>query len=346
MNQVQVRQVPLTTSSDKQRIVGTWFPTSYYGNFRAKSRADLADYFRQLAQPAPPKKFIDRQTAEANTHIFSQHDNRFKFECDPLVRNTQSGFGKRKAQSNARGEFNPQLISWMPKTTDRKTPVDDVKTTSYDDDYNRESTPSRILSEFQSNENDKEQNARPSSPTSVYSFSYQHGQPNYERSKQIRHETYQRFLSSHAQLSKQKSNGRSGSVASCMVWNNITNNDNKPSIPKEKIIDTVVPIKLERHSLIDNNNNNITSRQRVQSAGPRVIFQTPNELLQKPVQSQPMQIFKATIISKERPHTVTTTSREHYKGASFGSKITIPRPATPYEQTYTNRMQNLISKYM
>jgi len=85
------------------------FPSGYYGHFRAKTRADLCNYFRQLARPTPPKKFLDQQRvklfslaliiflyfilqfkAEASTHMFSVHDNRFKFEGDPLVRCTQA----------------------------------------------------------------------------------------------------------------------------------------------------------------------------------------------------------------------------------------------------------------
>lgn len=79
MSQVQVRQVPLATSTDAQRIIGSWvremksinvflfsfnifqFPTGYYGHFRARSRADLCNYFRHLARPEPPKRFLDRQ---------------------------------------------------------------------------------------------------------------------------------------------------------------------------------------------------------------------------------------------------------------------------------------------
>lgn len=41
-------------------IPSSQFPSGYYGHFRAKSRADLCQYFRQLARPDPPKKFFDR----------------------------------------------------------------------------------------------------------------------------------------------------------------------------------------------------------------------------------------------------------------------------------------------
>ncbi|UJR26482.1 hypothetical protein I4U23_007809 [Adineta vaga] len=372
MSQVHVRQVPFATSTDAQRIVGSWFPTSYYGNFRAKSRADLAQYFRQLAQPIPPKKFIDRQTVEANTHVFSQHDNRFKFECDPLVRNTQSGFGKRKSTANTRGDFNPYLISWIPSNTDHKALAESVKITSYADDYNRATTPSRILSEIQTIKNTGENNVpiSLSSNASIYSCAYKHGQPDQERSKEIRQETFQRFLSSRTQMSKQKGSKHSakgeGSVAACMIWNNTTDDSKSgrssrlststlpppppppPPPSKDEMINIVVPITLQSRTTPSNNNTNTTSRQRAQSAGPRLVTSVLNQPLpvQKPVPNQSTQMSQTIASSKERPRTALTTSREHYIGLNFGPKITDPRPAAPYEQTYANRMQNLISKYM
>ncbi|CAF1048867.1 unnamed protein product [Adineta ricciae] len=370
MSQVHIRQVPFSTSTDAQRIVGSWFPTSYYGNFRAKSRADLAQYFRQLAQPIPPKKFVDRQTVEANTHVFSQHDNRFRFECDPLVRNTQGGFGRRKTVNSARGNFNPYLISWVPRNTDHKALAESVKITSYGDDYNRDTAPSRILAEIQTinNTDDKNTPSPITSTASVYSCTYKHGQPDQERSKQIRQETFQRFLSARTQMSKQKSNKRSGngdgSVAACMVWNN-TDDENKsirPSLPpstsvpppKDEIITIVKPITLQPRTIVDTNSSSISGRQRAQSAGPRLVTSVSKQSLplspplptQKTVSNPPIQISQTISPPRERPRTALTTSREHYTGCNFGPKITDPRPTAPYEQTYTNRMQNLISKYM
>ncbi|CAF1122554.1 unnamed protein product [Rotaria sordida] len=357
MSQVQVRQVSLATSTDAQRVVGSWFPSGYYGHFRARSRADLCNYFRQLAQPNPPKKFLDRQKAEATTHAFSRHDNRFKFECDPLVRGTQTGFGKRKAQTNIRGEFDPLFVSWIPKNVDRKTYVDGVKITSYADDYNRDSTAPHTLSQIQLIQpinNDSEKTTTtlsPSSPleTSVYASTYRHGQPDSEQSKQIRRETFERFLTTRTRLLEQQCNQRSTSVASCLVWNNI-HDDKKLPTSNDKIINIVVPISLQPRVIPNNNinnNYNTTSRQRAQSAGPRLISTGSDQPSQKIFPNQTIQTVKSTLTTLERPHTATTTSREHYTGGNFGLKIAPPpRAVTAFEKTPTNSMDSLVAKYM
>ncbi len=93
MTQVHIRQVPLVTSTNAQKIAGSWvryitnkaikcfrifiylqFPTSYYGNVRAKSRAELCNYFRQLAQPNPPRKFTARQTVKLISFFIYRYD--------------------------------------------------------------------------------------------------------------------------------------------------------------------------------------------------------------------------------------------------------------------------------
>ena len=221
-----------------------------------------------------------------------------KFNLSFLSILHQKGFGKRRSQTNARGEFDPLFISWIPKNIDRKTFVDDVKVTSYAGDYNHESTPPRVLSEVQSmnNDNGNKSTSSPSS-TSIYSSVYKHGQPDQERSKQIRRETFQRFLSARTHLSQQQQqqgNGRGATVASCLVWNH-TNDDNKSPISNDKITDIIKPITLQPRVVTDNNNN-IKSGQRAQSAGPRLIStvsnQQPPPLPEKSVQSQSMQILE------------------------------------------------------
>jgi hypothetical protein len=179
----------------------------------------------------------------------------------------------------------------------------------------------------------------------MYSSVYKHGQPDQERSKQIRRETFQRFFTRRTCLAQQQGNGRGASVASCLVWNNNTHDGNKSPITNNIVIPTVVQAPVVTH----NYNNNTTSPQRAQSAGPRLMSTVSNQPPpppQKPVQMQSMQMLKSPITTTERPHTATTTSREHYTGSNFGPKISIPRPAAPYEQTYANQIQNLISKYM
>ena len=56
------------------------FPNCYYGHFRAKSRADLSNYFRQLARPEPPRKFLDRQHVRMNL-VFSTRSKAHMYIC-------------------------------------------------------------------------------------------------------------------------------------------------------------------------------------------------------------------------------------------------------------------------
>jgi hypothetical protein len=204
-----------------------------------------------------------------------------------------------------------------------------------------------MLSDIQSSQsvsNDSGKTLTPTTPEmSAYSITYKHGQPDNQQSKQTRRETFQRFLTARTRLVQTQRNDRSASVASCLVWNN-TNDDNKLVKSNDKMINIVVPITLQAR-VIPNNNHNTSPRQRAQSAGPRLISTVSEQ--PKSYQSQSMQMFKTTIATRERPHTATTTSREHYTGANFGLNIAPPpRAVTSFEQTHTNSMDSLISKYM
>lgn len=98
---------------------------------------------------------------------------------------------------------------------------------------------------------------------------------------------------------------------------------------------------------INTNNNSISPRQRAQSAGPRLMSTGSEQIIQKPFQYQSTQSVKTTMTTLERPHTATTTSRDHYTGANFGLKIAPPpRAVTPFERSATNSMDSLVAKYM
>lgn len=257
------------------------------------------------------------------------------------------GFGKRRSKNNVRGEFDPLFVSWVPKHVDRKAFVDDVKISSYADEYNRDPTSPHIIAEVQATATVRETNPPTPAPleTSVYTSVYNHGQPDGEQSKGIRRETYERFLTTRTRLHERKATDRSPSVAACLVWsNNETKKTSAP--PNEHMISIVAPITLQPRV---NANSNALPRQRAQSAGPRLMstaFNPPGPA-QKPYQSQSMEMFRTTIATSERPHTATTTSREHYTGANFGLRVAPPpRAPTSFEQTHTNSMDSLVSKYM
>ena len=112
------------------------------------------------------------------------------------------GFGKRRSKNNIRGEFDPLFVSWVPKHVDRKAFVDDVKISSYADDYNHDPTSPHVIAEVQSIGTERETNPPTPAPleTSVYSSVYKHGQPDHVQSKEIRRETFERFLTTRTRL--------------------------------------------------------------------------------------------------------------------------------------------------
>ncbi|XP_026695743.2 uncharacterized protein LOC100175394 [Ciona intestinalis] len=92
-------------------IVGTWYPSGYYGHFRSRTRNDILQDYRHAASPTPPSKFYNRVRKSPNKHLFSNHDNRHSFPTDASYFDT--GLGRRKANRSVTA-FNPELIAWMP----------------------------------------------------------------------------------------------------------------------------------------------------------------------------------------------------------------------------------------
>ena len=273
----------------------------------------------------------------------------------------RKGFGKRKSKTNIRGEFDPLFVSWIPKNIDRKTFVDDVKLSSYAEQFNHDSTASRTLTEIQPKALvpiEPERTATtPSEPdVTIYATTFRHGQPNSERSKQIRQETYQRYLTTRTRLLQNKRYDRSPSVAACLVWNQIQEDQSKssalsPPPVTDPTIRIVSPVTLQPRPLPNNINN--SPRQRAHSAGPRLINAASAPVYPpaaKPFHSSSVQTFSSPTVQMQRPHTAattTTTSREHYTGANFGlQKDAPPRAVTSFEPKHNNSMDSLISKYM
>lgn len=98
----------MPTSSE---IVGSWFPTGYYGHFRSKSRPDFLCEYRQLAKPQPPDRFIRRSMKPCSSHVFSYHDNRHAFLGDAVV--FEQGLGRRR-DSTRSYDFKPDFYTWLP----------------------------------------------------------------------------------------------------------------------------------------------------------------------------------------------------------------------------------------
>ncbi|XP_022299315.2 ciliary microtubule inner protein 7-like [Crassostrea virginica] len=93
-------------------IVGSWFPSGYYGHFRSKTRNDFVCEYRQLAKPQPPNKFLNRSKQPTARHVFSNHDNRESFLNDALY--FEQGLGRKRAPNKAYS-FKQDFITWMPE---------------------------------------------------------------------------------------------------------------------------------------------------------------------------------------------------------------------------------------
>lgn len=93
-------------------IVGSWFPSGYYGHFRSKTRNDFVCEYRQLAKPQPPNKFLNRSQQPTARHVFSHHDNRESFLNDALY--FEQGLGRKRAPNKAYS-FKQDFMTWMPE---------------------------------------------------------------------------------------------------------------------------------------------------------------------------------------------------------------------------------------
>ncbi|CAD5115747.1 DgyrCDS4692 [Dimorphilus gyrociliatus] len=100
---------------NKVDIVGTWYPTSFHGHARNKTRYDFQIDYRQRAKPEPPLKFLSRSRQNISKHPFSQHDNRHSFLSDALY--FEEGLGRRRID-NSTCKSEVDLLDWKPVKTD------------------------------------------------------------------------------------------------------------------------------------------------------------------------------------------------------------------------------------
>jgi hypothetical protein len=158
-------------------------------------------------------------------------------------------------------------------------------------------------------------NSSPVSEGSVYSSVYNHGQPDHEQSKQIRQETFQRYLTTQTRRSQLQQTDQSVSVASCLVWNNT---------------------ETDKNTKINDNSKNILAPISIKS---RDSFNAmPSIHTPKLSHSQSMKTLKSIDEPSFDPHTFE-------KRYNFTTAPT-PRLASSLDQTHTNSVECLISKYM
>lgn len=198
-------------------------PLGFHGHNRAKSRIEFSNFYRQLAKPTPPQKFVSRQNSDVLRHSFSHHDNRQAYLNDPNL--FGDGFGKKKIDSVNKSKWKPDFISWQD-SANLNLVRNQLTRSIYQRDFAstqelRASMPqppqsaaaatSRLLTGREAFDNNK---------MSVYKLNYSHGEPTKSHSKEIQEETYYRFINKNrAKSCMMNDETRRTTVASCLVWN-------------------------------------------------------------------------------------------------------------------------------
>ncbi|XP_062522383.1 uncharacterized protein C3orf84-like [Corticium candelabrum] len=100
------------STTTRERQIGTWFRTGFYGHSRSKPRADCDYEYRRAVKPKPPIKFEEKMKAATGWHLFSRHDNKYVF----LQRGVYSaqGVGRRAIRSSP-ASTDHDMFSWGPR---------------------------------------------------------------------------------------------------------------------------------------------------------------------------------------------------------------------------------------
>ncbi|XP_033745267.1 uncharacterized protein LOC117330849 [Pecten maximus] len=236
-----------------EQVVGTWFPSGYYGHFRSKSRNDFCNEYRNLARPQPPKKFFNRSKQPTPRHVFSHHDNRESFLNDALY--FEQGLG-RKRVPNETYNFKRDFITWMPEKEymERSRPL----VSTYKVDFKSKKTEITKFSSTISMEEKQHHNIpqimvkRPKTsfdgvPTTSYRYSHgdMSSNPNKELITAVNNDALQlSLLNRKNRAMSAKSSGRE-SVASCMIWHSAktqeSSSNGKSRIPEATATTVFLP---------------------------------------------------------------------------------------------------------
>ncbi|KAL8563765.1 hypothetical protein ACOMHN_058280 [Nucella lapillus] len=186
-------------------IMGSWFPSGYYGHFRSKSRNDFVCEYRQLAKPPPPDKFLRRSREPCNRHVFSTHDNRNSFMTDALY--FEQGLGRKRSPQKAYS-FKPDFYTWMPIKEQIERARPEVST--YQLDFAKSGVKQILVK--------RPKTSFEGTPTTTYR--YVHGQeaPNREEISSMANSAVQ--LTAHNRLHRAKTARPAcrDTVASCLTW--------------------------------------------------------------------------------------------------------------------------------
>ncbi|CAK8681549.1 unnamed protein product [Clavelina lepadiformis] len=160
-------------------LVGTWFPSGYYGHHRSKTRNDILQDFRHEATPMPPNQFIKWVRTSPDTHRFSKHDNRHSFPTDASYFDT--GLGRRKGAASITA-FKPDLMTWFPHKDEIAKEGSSVS--MYRLDFRKggvkstETLPQRLSPRIRKKMAEMEANDARLKWISDYKRQFSHGQPN------------------------------------------------------------------------------------------------------------------------------------------------------------------------
>lgn len=159
-------------------IVGTWFPSGYFGHFRSKTRNDILQEYRHAAAPSPPDKFVRRVRLCPDRHCFSKHDNRHSFPTDASYFDT--GLGRRKS-GRASTIFKPDFIAWIPHEKELKDEGAAMSVYRLDfrhGDSSPEHLPQRLSPRVRRRMAFQDEQFEKQKWLSDYKMYLQHGQPN------------------------------------------------------------------------------------------------------------------------------------------------------------------------
>lgn len=188
-------------------IVGSWFPSGFYGHFRSKSRADFVCEYRKLARPQPPDKFYNRAKQPTRKHVFSHHDNRQAFLNDALI--FQQGLGRRRVP-NSTYNFKQDFITWMPEReyVERSRPL----TSTYKVDFMTKASKNQLIVQ-------RPKTSFEGLPTTTYRYAHGDVSPNKKTIDAMNNTALKLSLLNRKDkpMSGKNSHGRE-SVASCLTW--------------------------------------------------------------------------------------------------------------------------------
>ncbi|XP_005103667.1 uncharacterized protein LOC101849946 [Aplysia californica] len=187
-------------------VVGSWFPSGYYGHYRSRVRTDFVNEYRQLAKPQPPTRFINRSSQPAAAHQFSLHDNRNSFMCDASY--FAQGLGKKRHPERS-ATFDPEFIAWTPGKIKRNAgrPL----TSTYRQDFRNEEINVQKLVK-------RPKTSFDGVPTTTYRTVHGPDSPNRDLINAMNNEALMLSAQSRQRQAKQKKSDRRETVASCLSW--------------------------------------------------------------------------------------------------------------------------------